>query len=79
LLAFRDIAAVVALPSLKGMSDLIGERGIERELCDFGERTAVGPPLRDTVREAFVLAVAAAAVVFARFFGFASSCMLVKG
>jgi hypothetical protein len=79
LLAFRDVAMVVVLLSLAGMSDLIGERGIVRELCDLGERTAVGPPLRETVREAFVLAVATAAVVFARFFGFASSCMLGMG
>jgi hypothetical protein len=70
----RDVVVVVLL-SMMGLSDLIGERGTVRELCDLGERTAVGPPRRETVRVALVLAVALpAAAVFVRFFGFAISC-----
>jgi hypothetical protein len=72
----RDVVVVVLL-SLTGLSDLIGERGIVRELCDRGDRTAVGPPRRETVRVALMLAVALpAAAVFVRFFGFAISCSM---
>jgi hypothetical protein len=48
-----------------------------RELCDFGERTPDGPGLRVIVRAAFEFA--AAAVIFVRFFGLASSLGFCDG
>lgn len=56
--------------SLTGEDGLMGEVGNVRELCDFGDNTALGPAFLDTVLDGLEATALMPVVVLTRFFGF---------